>query len=109
MPKFTVTLAQTVRTYGVMDIEADSLDDAIVRLHLDATCHFNHSVLWADADEPEMENGNEKTIVEILDDEGKPLIQDMPIHYDNDAYEILPPGALKARAADQLAQISEEE
>lgn len=75
MPTFNVILAQTVRIYGTVQVQADSMAEAIEKIRADAEADSadqmdDDNSWWDDCHEPDYSSAMDETIVEIEAEDG---------------------------------------
>lgn len=70
MPKFTMTLAYSARCYGTVEVEADTMEDAVARVAAEYDSKPHEESLWNEVNSAESDTAFEPTVVDITGEDG---------------------------------------
>lgn len=105
MPTFSASLAISVRVYGSVEVEADSIFEAMEKLRAGARCaKSEHAGLWDAVSDVDYSTTIEETVLSIGPDGEPPVIEDIELRKDNDRFlsaDALRVDVVKAIAANQ--------
>lgn len=101
MPKFNVTLAFDVSVYGHAEVEADTIEDAIEILRVDAQGRDVNGP-FSGVSDVQWDSETDHRIVNISNETDDPLIDDIELTHMDEPYKVLQHDELFAGLAKRL-------